>query len=212
MPDRVSIRIDGELLHARLGQTILEAATAQGKFIPSLCHLKGLTPVGACRLCLVEVAGIGRLLPACTTPVQDGMAVTTRSERLDRYRRMILELLLAGRNHVCAVCVSNNHCELQSLAKRLGVTHVRFPYSFPKAAVDLTHRQFVLDRNRCTLCTCCVRVCAEVEGAHVWDVAGRGHRLRHRRAARRPQAGPRRQGQIRLSRRSRWDRPSRSIV
>ncbi|GIU79495.1 MAG: hydrogenase HoxU [Bryobacteraceae bacterium] len=174
MPDRVSIRIDGELIHARLGQTILEAALAHGKFIPSLCHLKGLTPVGACRLCLVEVAGVGRLLPACTTPVQDGMAVTTRNEKLDRYRRMILELLFSERNHICAVCVSNNHCELQAMAQRLGVTHVRFPYSFPRAPVDATHRQFVLDQNRCILCTRCVRVCAEVEGAHVWDVGGRG--------------------------------------
>jgi bidirectional [NiFe] hydrogenase diaphorase subunit len=87
---------------------------------------------------------------------------------------MILELLLAERNHVCSVCVSNNHCELQALAQRLGVTHVRFPYSYPKAQTDLTHRQFVLDQNRCILCTRCVRVCAEVEGAHVWDVAGRG--------------------------------------
>ena len=136
---------------------------------------KGLTPVGACRLCIVEVSGVGRLLPACTTPVQDGMSVTTESPKLaGRYRRITLELLFAERNHVCAVCVSNGHCELQAMAQRLGVTSVRYPYAYPKLAVDVSHPRFVLDHNRCILCTRCVRVCAEVEGAHVWDISSRG--------------------------------------
>jgi bidirectional [NiFe] hydrogenase diaphorase subunit len=136
--------------------------------------MKGLAAVGACRLCIVEVAGVGRLLPACTTPVQDGMSVTTNTEKLRRYRRIALELLLAERNHVCAVCVSNGHCELQNLAQRLGVTNVRYPYSYPKVDIDLTHSRFTLDQNRCVVCTRCVRVCADVEGAHVWEIAGRG--------------------------------------
>jgi len=72
------------------------------------------------------------------------------------------------------VCVSSGHCELQALAQQLGVTHVRYPYRYPRLAVDVSHPRFVLDHNRCILCTRCVRVCAEVEGAHVWDVAGRG--------------------------------------
>jgi len=74
------------------------------------------------------------------------------------------------------VCVSNNHCELQSLAQRLGVTDVRYPYAYPRLPVDLSHERFVLDHNRCILCTRCVRVCAQVEGAHVWDVSARGIR------------------------------------
>jgi bidirectional [NiFe] hydrogenase diaphorase subunit len=130
--------------------------------------------VGGCRLCIVEVSGVGRLLPACTTPAQDGMSVTTNSEKLTQYRRMALEFLFSERNHQCAVCVSNNHCELQSMAQRLGVTNVRYPYSFPKMRVDASHERYVLDHNRCILCTRCVRVCAEVEGARVWDVSGRG--------------------------------------
>ncbi|MBI4892783.1 MAG: bidirectional hydrogenase complex protein HoxU [Acidobacteria bacterium] len=174
MPSKISIRIDGELINAQSGASLLDAALAAGKFIPSLCHMKGLSSVGACRLCVVEVAGVGRLLPACTTPVQDGMNVTTQNDKLRRYRRTILELLFAERNHVCAVCVSNNHCELQALATRLGVTSVRFPYTFPRVAVDLSHRKFAQDQNRCILCTRCVRVCAEVEGAHVWNVVSRG--------------------------------------
>ena len=179
MPHKsISIRIDGELVPTREGRTILEAARDAGRKIPSLCHLDGLGDVGACRLCIVEIGGGGRLAPACTTPVQDGLAVVINSPRLSAYRRMILELLLSERNHVCSVCVSNGHCELQALASSLGVTSVRFPYRYPRLAVDLTQERYVLDHNRCVLCSRCVRVCAEVEGAHVWDIMGRGIRCR----------------------------------
>jgi bidirectional [NiFe] hydrogenase diaphorase subunit len=174
LPDKLSIRIDGEYVAAHEGQTILEVARACGKYIPTLCWLESLTPVGACRLCIVEVSGVNRLLPACTTPVQDGMSVTTHSEKLAAYRRIALEFLFSERNHQCSVCVSNNHCELQAMAQRLGVNSVRYAYAFPKLPVDVSHERFVLDHNRCILCTRCVRVCAEVEGAHVWDIGSRG--------------------------------------
>ncbi len=175
MPQKkLSLRIDGELVSAVEGQTILQVARASGKYIPTLCYLEGLSAVGACRLCIVEVSGVGRLLPACTTPVQEGMAVTTNSPKLARYRKITLELLFVERNHVCAVCVSNGHCELQSMACSLGVTSVRFPYNYPKLPVDMSHERYVLDHNRCILCTRCVRVCGEIEGAHVWEITGRG--------------------------------------
>ncbi len=174
MAEKISVRIDGEYIPAHQGQTILEVARAGGKYIPTLCWLEGISSVGACRLCIVEVAGVNRLMPACTTPAQDGMSVTTQSEKLTHYRRIALEFLFSEKNHQCAVCVSNNHCELQAMAQRLGVTSVRYPYSFPKLPVDVSHERFVLDHNRCILCTRCVRVCAEVEGAHVWDVCSRG--------------------------------------
>ena len=121
-----------------------------------------------------RAAGCGRLAPACTTPVQEGLSVTINSPRLAAYRRMILELLLAERNHICAVCVANRHCELQSLAAQLGVSSVRFRYRYPAMPVDLSQEKYVMDHNRCILCSRCVRVCAEVEGAHVWDIMGRG--------------------------------------
>jgi len=174
LSQKISIRIDGEYVNATEGQTIMEAARANGKYIPGLCYLEGLSASGSCRLCVVEVSGVGRLLPACTTPVQNGMSVTTNSEKLTRYRRMALEFLLLERNHYCAVCVSNGHCELQAMAQSLGVTHVNYPYNYPKLTVDVSHARYVLDHNRCILCTRCVRVCVEVEGAHVWDVCGRG--------------------------------------
>jgi bidirectional [NiFe] hydrogenase diaphorase subunit len=171
---RIMLRIDGEYVTTEAGRTVLDVAQAAGIDIPTLCAIPGISAVGACRLCLVEIKGSGRLLPACTTKVEGGMVVVTRSERLDNYRRMILELLLAERNHVCAVCVSNGTCELQALAARLGVTHSSYSYRYPRLQIDATHERFVVDPNRCILCTRCVRVCAEVEGAHTWAVAGRG--------------------------------------
>ena len=174
-PVRVkTLTIDGAEVGAREDQTVLEVARENRIFIPTLCNLPGLTTAGACRLCLVEVKGVNRLLPACTTVVAEGMEVTVRSERIDRYRRGILELLFAERNHVCSVCVTNGHCELQTLAMTLGMTHVHFPYQYPRLPVDASHERFVVDHNRCILCTRCVRVCDEIEGAHTWDVTARG--------------------------------------
>jgi bidirectional [NiFe] hydrogenase diaphorase subunit len=172
--NKLSIRIDGELVNALDGQTVLDVARAAGKQIPTLCFLEGVSAVGACRLCMVEVSGTDRLLPACTTPARDGMSVTTTSQKLTQYRRMTVELLLIERNHVCAVCVSNGRCELQAMATSLGITNTRYWYDYPVLSVDMSHKRFVLDHNRCILCTRCARVCSELEGADVWDVGGRG--------------------------------------
>lgn len=169
-----TLTIDGQLVSAEEGQTVLEAACDAGIHIPTLCHLDGIKDIGACRLCLVEITGSPKLLPACVTKVQEGMEVRTSSDRLRRYRRMILELLLAERNHVCSVCVSNGHCELQTLAAEHGIDHVRFEYLSPRLEVDLSHRLFGMDHNRCILCTRCVRACWHVEGAGTKNVAGRG--------------------------------------
>jgi bidirectional [NiFe] hydrogenase diaphorase subunit len=170
----ITLTIDGREAGAREDQTVLEVARENGVFIPTLCALPGLSDPGACRLCLVEVKGVNKLLPACVTRVAEGMEVTVNSERLAGIRRGILELLFAERNHVCSVCVANGHCDLQSLALRMGITHVHFPYQYPKQPVDASHERFVVDHNRCVLCARCVRVCDEIEGAHTWDMMGRG--------------------------------------
>jgi bidirectional [NiFe] hydrogenase diaphorase subunit len=169
-----TLTIDGKLVSAREDDTVLDAASEAGISIPTLCHLDGLSDVGACRLCLVEVAGSTKLQPACTTLVREGMQVQTDTERLREDRRMIVELLFAEGNHVCSVCVANGHCELQDLAIAVGMDHVRYDYLHPARSVDISHDRFGIDHNRCVLCTRCVRVCDEVEGAHTWDVAGRG--------------------------------------
>jgi bidirectional [NiFe] hydrogenase diaphorase subunit len=171
-----TLTIDGKLISAEEGATVLQAAEEAGVRIPTLCHLEGVYDVGACRICLVEVAGVPKLLPACTTRVAEGMEVTTDSERLRKYRRLILELLFAERNHVCAVCVANGHCELQTLAYSQGMDHVRYDYLFPRWSVDNTHPLFRMDHNRCVLCTRCVRVCWHIEGAGTKNVSGRGSR------------------------------------
>ena len=170
----VTLRIDDRDVSAREDETILSVAREHKIPIPSLCYVDGLSVWGACRLCLVEVAGSGRLLAACATRVREGMEVRTDSERLHHYRRTIVEMLFAERNHVCSVCASNGHCELQDLAQRCGVDHVRVPYRGARFDVDSSHEMFRLDHNRCVLCTRCVRVCDEIEGAHTWDVMGRG--------------------------------------
>ncbi len=170
----VTLTVNDELVSAQAGQSLLAVLKELGLEIPTLCHLEGLSERGGCRLCLVEVEGNNKLLPACVTPVQEGMVVTTHSDRLVKYRRMILELLFAERNHVCAVCVMNGRCELQANAASIGMDHVRYDYLSPDLPMDASHDRFVLDHNRCILCTRCVRVCDEIEGAHVWDVMGRG--------------------------------------
>jgi bidirectional [NiFe] hydrogenase diaphorase subunit len=169
-----TLNIDGRDLSAREDETIIEVCRENEIPIPSLCYLDGLSIWGACRLCLVELVGQNRLLAACSTRVTEGMQIQTNTEKLQRYRRTIVELLFAERNHVCSVCVSNGHCELQSLAQKCGVDHVRVPYRQASYQVDSSHEMFRLDHDRCILCTRCVRVCDEIEGAHTWDVMGRG--------------------------------------
>jgi bidirectional [NiFe] hydrogenase diaphorase subunit len=166
--------IEGHDCSARPDETILDVARENGIFIPRLCELEGLSNVGACRLCLVELKGSKKLLPSCTTAVDEGMEISTDSERLQSYRKMIVEMLFTEGNHICSVCVSNGHCELQTMAQTLGVTHIHLPYRNPRKQVDASHDRFVLDHNRCVLCMRCVRVCDEIEGAHTWDVMGRG--------------------------------------
>jgi bidirectional [NiFe] hydrogenase diaphorase subunit len=169
-----TLTINGQLVSASEDQTLLDVCDEVGVELPRLCHLSGLSPVGACRLCLVEIAGSPKLQPACLVRAEEGMDVTTDSDRLKSYRRMIIELLFAERNHVCAICVVNGFCDLQSLGYAVGMDHVRFPYQNPPMTIDASHRHFALDNNRCVLCTRCVRVCDEIEGAHTWDLKGRG--------------------------------------
>jgi bidirectional [NiFe] hydrogenase diaphorase subunit len=169
-----TLTVDGRPVTAREGETLLEVCREHGIELPTLCQLEGLSAVGACRLCLVEVKGSPRLWAACVTRAEEGMEVATDTERLRSYRRQILELLFAERNHVCAFCVVNGACELQDLAGRLGVDHVRYPYRHPRTELDASHSRFAIDHGRCVLCTRCVRVCDEIEGAHTWDVAHRG--------------------------------------
>lgn len=169
-----TLTIDGRPVSATEDQTILDVAREHGIDIPTLCHFDGLSEHAGCRLCLVEITGSAKLHAACVTPATEGLEVTTDSERLHGYRRQIVELLLAERNHVCSVCVANRNCELQDLAVAMNLHHVRYEPQDPQLALDASHPRFIMDPNRCVLCTRCVRVCDEIEGAHTWDVMARG--------------------------------------
>jgi bidirectional [NiFe] hydrogenase diaphorase subunit len=175
-PVRVlTFSINGVTVSATEDETILTVARQNGISIPTLCHLEGLSERGACRLCIVEIKGSPKLSPACVTLPRQDMEVITHSEKVMDYRRKILELLFTERNHVCSVCVSNGHCDLQALTVELGMTHVHYNYLHPQQVVDASHERFSVAHNRCVLCQRCVRVCDEIEGAHTWDVMGRGH-------------------------------------
>jgi len=170
----VKLKIDGLEVEVPEGTTILKAAQDNGIEIPTLCNLEGLTSYGGCRMCLVEISGSPKLFPACTTPVSPGIEVTTNSDLLHEYRKMTVQLLLSERTHICSVCIANDHCELQSLANQLGVDHTMFERNWTKEELDSTHDFLVIDRNRCILCTRCIRVCDEIEGVHTLDLKLRG--------------------------------------
>ena len=159
---------------AKSDSTILETALENDIEIPTLCYLKGLSCVGACRMCLVEVKGSSKLVPACTTKIKENMEIQTHTSKLESHRKTILSMIFAERTHTCSVCVSNGNCELQDQSVSLKLEHSTVPYIHKKFDIDASHKNFVYDANRCILCTRCVRVCDEVEGAHALDIAGRG--------------------------------------
>jgi bidirectional [NiFe] hydrogenase diaphorase subunit len=169
-----TFKIDDVDVTGKSNCTILEVANEHDIRIPTLCYLKGLSCVGACRMCLVEIKGSSKLVPACTAKIKDGMEVITSSPRIDSHRKMILSMIFAERTHTCSVCVSNGHCELQDLSVELNLEHSKVPYIHKAFDIDASHKEYMYDPNRCILCTRCVRVCDEVEGAHALDILGRG--------------------------------------
>jgi len=180
-PRTVEARIDGRLVRVPEGTTILRAAQEAGIRVPSLCDHPALTPVGACRLCAVEVEGSPKLLTACTTPLAPGMAVRTDTPRLRRARRGVLELLLARHPLECFSCPSNGDCALQDLAYELGVE--RSPWAPPSGASRELPREdsnpfIVRDMDKCILCGRCVRACDERAQVHAIDFRDRGIRTR----------------------------------
>ncbi|MDQ7005896.1 MAG: 2Fe-2S iron-sulfur cluster-binding protein [Acidobacteriota bacterium] len=172
MSGTIEFFIDGRPVHGRPGQTILEAAEDNGVYIPRLCHMKGLTPFGGCRVCTCLVNS--RAQAACTQPIAPGMIVDNDSEAVREIRRQIIEMLFVEGNHFCMFCEKSGSCELQALAYRFGITAPRHPYLFPRREVDATHDGVFIDHNRCVLCGRCVRASREVDGKAVFGFVGRG--------------------------------------
>ncbi len=176
--EKISITIDGEPVEAKPGQTILEAADAVGKYIPRLCAHKDLIPFGACRVCTVKVNG--RPQAACTMPCAKGMIVESETPELQEHRRALIEMLFVEGNHFCMFCEKSGNCELQALAYRFGILSPRYPYQFPARAMDASHPDVMIERNRCVLCARCVRVSRDLDHKSVFQFVHRGHHKRLR--------------------------------
>lgn len=169
--EKLYFEIDGKPCYADEGQSIIDAAKANGVFIPSLCHVEGVKAAGSCRICNVKVNG--RVMTACTTPVEDGMVVENEIQELDDLRKAIIEVLFVSGNHFCPSCEKSGNCELQALAYRYQMMVPRFPYEFPLKDVDASAEYIFHDRNRCVLCKRCIRTVTK-DGKHVFAYRGRG--------------------------------------
>ena len=169
---KIKFIIDGVEIEGRPGQTILEAAEEAGVYIPRLCHLKGLTPHGSCRVCTVKVNG--RPQAACTQPIAEGIVVENNTEEVTQCRANIIEMLFVEGNHYCMFCEKSGNCELQAMAYRFGITAPKYPYQFPNRDVDASHPDVFIDHNRCILCGRCVRASQEKDGKNVFQFVGRG--------------------------------------
>ncbi|MGI6368032.1 MAG: 2Fe-2S iron-sulfur cluster-binding protein [Anaerolineae bacterium] len=173
MPD-VRVTIDGIEISVPSNSTVLEAARRAGVNIPTLCDHPAIEPIGACRMCLVEIEKQRTLQPACTFPVFEGMVVQTRSEKVVGARQFVLQLLFSERNHFCMFCQMSGSCELQNLAYDYELDHWAFERPMPKFEVDASREFFAMDHNRCILCRRCVRVCDELVGNGTLGMRNRG--------------------------------------
>lgn len=168
------IEINGRPTEAEKGEMLLAVIRRAGWKIPTLCHIEGMTPTGACRLCVVEIEGRPTLAPSCATPAAEGMKVLTHSPRAVRARKTIVELLLADHPDDCLYCVRSGDCRLQDLAEELGVRERRYSGAKTVEHLDISSPAIERDPAKCVLCGKCVRVCEEVQGVAAIDFTGRG--------------------------------------
>jgi len=174
MGDKVALTIDGLRVEVEPGTTVLKAAQLAGIHIPTLCYLEGINEIGACRICLVEIEGARNLSASCVTPVSEGMVVRTNTPRVRAARRFNLELLLSNHKMECPTCVRNLNCELQDLARALGVREVRFEGARVSYPPDTSTPALVRDPEKCILCRRCVAVCEKVQGVRAIAPLERG--------------------------------------
>ncbi|MGI6571169.1 MAG: NADH-dependent [FeFe] hydrogenase, group A6 [Caldicoprobacterales bacterium] len=174
--EMVKLTIDGIQVEVPKGTTVLEAARAANIQIPTLCYLKGVNEIGACRMCLVEVKGARNLQASCVYPAADGMEVKTNTVSIRKARRVNLELILSNHDRKCLTCVRSENCELQALSKQLGVDDIRYDGERIDYAVDDFSTSIVRDPNKCILCRRCVATCRDVQGIGAIGATERGFR------------------------------------
>ena len=156
--------------------TVLDAASKVGIHIPTLCHYEGKAPIGACRVCLVEVEGAKTLVASCSTPVAEGMKIHTNNRRVREARRTVVELLLSEHESSCQYCTRSNDCELKAIASHLGIEDIHYKGEKPAARIDESTPALVRDSSKCIKCRRCVTVCGEVQGVGALFPQNRGYK------------------------------------
>ncbi len=164
--------LDGEEIPFTPGQTVIEAASAAGKYVPRLCWHPDFAPHGSCKLCTVKANG--RFVSACTVAAQAGLEVENRTPELDDKRVTLLQMLFVEGNHFCPSCEKSGNCLLQATAVDLGMMSPHFDHFYPDRPVDASHPEVLLDFNRCIMCELCVHASRDVDGKNVFALSGRG--------------------------------------
>ena len=170
----VTLKIDGRTVQAEPNATVLEACMAQGIKIPTLCNLKDINNIGACRMCLVEDAKTGKLQASCVLPVSEGLEIKTSTPKVLEARRAVLELILSDHARSCLTCKRNQTCELQALANEMGIEDIEFPGERIVKTIDELSPSIVRDNNKCILCRRCVAACAKTQGVFAIGMQNRG--------------------------------------
>ena len=170
----INVTIDGQKIEVEEGLTILEAARRANIHIPTLCYLPEVQAIGACRVCLVEVEGNRTLQASCVLPAVNNMVVHTRTEKVRKARKFVVEMLLSNHPFECLTCPRNLNCELQSLASELGIREVRFTGAKSEGRIDESSPAIRRDQNKCILCRRCVTVCQEIQSVTALFTVGRG--------------------------------------
>ena len=170
----ITVEINGKKVQAQEGETILSALRRESIHVPTLCHVEDLTPTGACRLCVVEVEGMGGLVPSCSYSIAAGMKIKTRSPRVLEARKTIVELLLSNHPDDCLYCSRNGTCHLQSLSQELGIRERLYRGKKTTRELDISGPSLIRDPDKCILCGKCVRVCEEIQGVAAIDFIARG--------------------------------------
>ncbi len=172
--ENVRLTINGMEVEVPSSYTVLDAARDNGIDIPTLCHLKDVNEVGACRVCMVEVEGARALQASCVLPVTEGMKVNTNTKRVRNSRKTTVELLLANHNRECLTCFRNKNCELQTVSEELGISDIKFEGAKREPKIDNLSHSIVRDASKCILCGRCVNACKKTQGIGILDFTNRG--------------------------------------
>ncbi|MDO8473336.1 MAG: 2Fe-2S iron-sulfur cluster-binding protein [Dehalococcoidia bacterium] len=177
MADKIDVTLNGHAVQARPGTTILDLAAENGIVIPTLCFHKDLTPTGACRMCVVEVARSRTLVASCHTPATANMAIETHSPKVLRARKVVLELMMASHPDFCLVCDKANICELRALSAELGAGMPRIRAI--KRFSPIEDNPYVIrDLTKCVLCYRCIKTCREIKKANLYSMGYRAFHMK----------------------------------